>query len=130
MSEKAAPVQDPPAGADRSDEVAAPPVTLAATPSTTAVVPAATATLSVATTSVTTTTAAPAATAAEMVAAPVKGVKAKNWKLKRTCRAKAAAMDSQQEMSGTDHPRTLLHRPVQPSVMQMSQRRWRAKEWS
>ncbi len=105
MSEKAAPVQDPPAGADRSDEAAAPPVTSAAMPSTTAAAHTTTAMPSVATTSVTTTTAAPTATAAEMAAAPVKGAKAKNWKLKCTCHAKAAAMDSQQETSGTDHPK-------------------------
>ena len=104
MSEEAAPVQDPPAGADWSDEAAAPPVTSAAMPSTTAAAPAKTATPSVATMLVTTTTAAPTATAAEMAAVPVKGTKAKNWKLKRTCCAKAAAMDSRQEMPGTDHP--------------------------
>ncbi len=86
MSEKAAPVQDPPAGADRSDEAVAPPVTLAAMPSTTVAAPATTATPSVATTPLTTTTAAPATTAAEMETVPVKGAeskKSKNWKLKR-----------------------------------------------
>ncbi len=105
MSEKVAPVQDPPAGADRSDEAAVPPLTSPAMPSTTVAVPATTATPSVATMPVTTTTAAPTVTAAEMVAAPVKGAKAKNWKLKCTCCTRAAAMDSLQEMSGTDHPK-------------------------
>ncbi len=104
MSEKAAPVQDPPAGADWSDEAAAPAVTSAATPSTTAVAPTTTAMPSVATTPVTTTTAVPTATVAEMAVAPVKGTKAKNWKLKHTRHAKAAAIDSQQETPGTDHP--------------------------
>ncbi len=104
MSEKAALVQDPPAGADQSDEAAAPPVTSAATPSTTAAARTTTATPSVATMPVTMTTAVPTATAAETVVVPVKGTKAKNWKLKRTRHAKAAATDSQQETPGTDHP--------------------------
>ncbi len=107
MSEKAAPVVDLPAGADQSGTAEAPPVTSAATPSTTAAAPATTATTSVANTLVTTTTAVPTATVAETAAVPVKGAKSKNWKLKRACRAKAAAMDSvsQQETPGTDHPK-------------------------
>ncbi len=99
-------MQDPPAGADWSDEAAAPPVTSAATPSTTVAVPATTAMPSMATTPVTTTTAVPATTAAEMAMAPVKGAKSKNWKLKRACRTKPEEKDSasQQGVPGTDHP--------------------------
>ncbi len=109
MSEKAAPVQDPPAGEDWADEAAVPPVTSAAMPSTTAAAPATTATPSVATTLVTTITAAPAATAAETATEPVKDAKSKkskNWKLKRTRRAELEKTDStsQQGAPGTDHP--------------------------
>ena len=109
MLEKAAPVQDPPAGEDRADEAAAPPVTSAAMPSTTAAVPATTAMPSMATTLVTTITAAPAATAAETATEPVKDAKSKkskNWKLKRARRAELEKTDStsQQGAPGTDHP--------------------------
>ncbi len=103
MSEQAEPVQDPPAGTDRSDDAAAPPVTLAATPSTTAAAPATTATLSVATTAVTTVTAATVTTAAVTAAVPAQ--KSKNWKLKRGRRAKSTEDSaSQQDEPGTDHP--------------------------
>ena len=96
-------MQDPPAGTDRSDDAAAPPVTSAAMPSTTAAAPATTAMPSVATTAVTTATAVTATTAAGMTAAP--GKKPKNWKLSRGRRAKAAEdSTSQQDKPGTDHP--------------------------
>ncbi len=103
MSEQVDPVQDPPAGADQSETVVAPPVTSAATPSTTAAAPAVTAMPSVVTMAVTTTPAAVATTAAETATAPAK--KSKNWKLKRGRRAKAAEDSaSQQDEPGTDHP--------------------------
>ena len=103
MSEQVDPVQDPPAGADRSETAVVPPVTSAAMPSTTAAVPAITVTPSVVTMAVTTTPAAVATTAAETATAPAK--KSKNWKLKRGRRAKAAEDSaSQQDEPGTDHP--------------------------
>ncbi len=103
MSERTEPVQDPPAGTDRSGNVAAPPVTSAAMPSTTAAVPATTATPSMATTAVTMAAAATATTAAGTTAAL--GKKPKNWKLSRGRRAKAAEESaSQQDKPGTDHP--------------------------
>ncbi len=103
MSEQVDLVQDPPAGADRSETAVAPPVTSAATPSTTVAVPAVTAMPSVVTTAVTTTPAAVATTAAETATAPAK--KSKNWKLKRGRRAKAVEDSaSQQDEPGTDHP--------------------------
>ncbi len=105
MSEEAAPVQGPPAGPDRPDTAAMPPVTSAAMPSTTAAVPISTATPSVATTSVTMTTAVSTATTVE-AAVPVKGTKSKKSKLKCACLERPMTTDSasQQEMSGTDHP--------------------------
>ncbi len=103
-------MQDPPAGEDRADEVAVPPVTLAATPSTTAAAPTTTAMPSVATTQVTTITAVPTATAAEAVTEPAKDAKSKkskNWKLKRARRVEPEKMDSAslQGAPGIDHPR-------------------------
>ncbi len=129
MSEKAALVQDPPAGEDQADEAVAPPVTSAAMPSTTAVAPATTAMPSMATTLVTTTTAAPAANAAEAATEPVKDAKSKkskNWKLKRTHQAELEKTDSasQQGAPGTDQPMgTFLRGPVRRSVPWMSRRR-------